>query len=118
MKVIKPLNFDQSMRISVNVKRQVKMFMISQILYCEASRNYTIIHLMDGSQYMTAKSLGCVRDMLNHHGFCQIHKSMVVNLQCISSVSREEKPSITLANNKVLMVARRKKQELLKALIA
>ncbi len=116
MKVMKSLNFDQSVRISVRVNRQLKVFMISEVLYCEASRNYTIIHLMDGSQCTVSKTLARVRDLLCEHGFCQIHKSVVVNLQCICSVSSKEKPSITIADQTVLQVARRKKAELLKAL--
>jgi two-component system LytT family response regulator len=48
--------------------------------------------------------------LLEHSGFCRIHKSFLVNLQHIKEYVRGEGGSVILTNDKAIEVSRRKKE--------
>jgi len=48
--------------------------------------------------------------LLQHNGFCRIHKSFLVNLQHIREYIRGEGGSVVLTNDKTIEVSRRKKE--------
>ena len=116
MQLFEPLVFNQAIRMSVMGKRQRHFFQLSEILYCQSDRNYTIFYLSDGSELCSTNTLAEVYERLKPHGFEQLHKSIVANLSCISSVSHTQEAMVTLVNKKKIKIARRRKPVLIKIL--
>jgi two-component system LytT family response regulator len=119
MKVLKPLQFDQSGRIALSVCNRLEMITIGNILYCEAKGNYTNIHLTNGKIYMTAGNLRSVYEKLKDFGFFTIDKSYVVNLLLIKAITQERNAKVLLdAQCNPLKIARSRKPALMDLLFS
>jgi len=116
MKLLKSLHFDQTARIHLYSKGETKYFTIGQIIYCNADGNYCILWMLDGEKYTITDHLLCVEAILHDHGFCQINKSCIINLQFVSSISHNTITTVTLNNGLKFSVARRRKHGLLEKL--
>jgi two-component system LytT family response regulator len=60
----------------------------SEILYCEAEGNYTVIHMVT-RQHMCSIQLGKVAGMLPLNGFIRLGRSLIVNIDYITLVDRK-----------------------------
>jgi two-component system LytT family response regulator len=83
---------------------------MQDILYCEASSNYTEITVMDGKKYIVSRTLKEYEDMLGEHNFYRIHNSYLINLNAIKKYVRGEGGYVIMANDKSLDVSKRKKE--------
>lgn len=83
---------------------------MQDILYCEASSNYTEITVMDGKKYIVSRTLKEYEDMLSEHSFYRIHNSYLINLNAIKKYVRGEGGYVIMANDKSLDVSKRKKE--------
>lgn len=90
---------------------------INSILYCEADQNYTRIYTIKGNNYMISKALGYVEKLLPSNIFFKIHKSVIVNINYITSYSRENGYKVKLENGTELDVATRRNDEFLKVIL-
>lgn len=116
MKLMKPLNFDQSGRIAVLFNGKLIIVEISTILYCEASGNYCTIHLTNGESYTDSYGLKCLKQQLGEFGFFPIDKSVIINLLHIHSITSERHARVSLGESVELKVSRDRKAELMKLL--
>lgn len=89
---------------------------VNQILYCEASSNYTVFHTMDKKQYVVCKTLKEYEELLTTHNFFRIHHSYLVNLDEVKKYVKGEGGHVVLNNNVSLDVSKRKKTEFLNRL--
>ena len=87
-----------------------------EILYCEASSNYTIFHIADGKQYVVSRTLKEYDELLGAHSFFRIHNSYLVNLNSVKKYVRGEGGYVIMNNEKALDVSKRKKQAFLERL--
>ena len=94
------------------------MIDLKEILYCEASSNYTNFFFTSGSSICTAKSIHEYEDILADFSFMRIHKSFLVNLVHVKGYLRGEGGKIIMSNKQELGVSRRKKEEFLKKMKA
>lgn len=83
---------------------------MQDILYCEASSNYTEITLADGKRYVVSRTLKEYEDMLSDHHFYRIHNSYLINLNAIKKYVRGEGGYVIMSNDKSLDVSKRKKE--------
>jgi two-component system, LytTR family, response regulator len=86
------------------------------ILYCEASSNYTIFHMTDGKHHVVSRTLKEYDDLLEPHNFFRIHNSYLVNLNSVKMYVRGEGGYVIMNNEKALDVSKRKKQAFLERL--
>lgn len=93
-------------------KRQIPF---EQITHLEGYVNYTIIHTLDGKKTVSAFTLKKFTDIIEKGLFVRTHKSFIVNLLHLKSYQANEK-TLLLAGNKKIIISRRKKEELEKAL--
>ncbi len=89
---------------------------VSDILYCEASSNYTIIYMADKKKYLVTRTLKEYEDLLHDHNFFRIHNSFLVNMGAIKQYVRGEGGSVILVDNTSLDVSKRKKEAFLSQL--
>lgn len=83
------------------------------ILYCEASSNYTIFHMRDGKKYIVSKTLKEYEDILANYNFFRIHNSFLVNLREIKKYVKGEGGHVVMTNEQMLDVSKRKKETFL-----
>lgn len=88
------------------------------IVRCEASGNYTIFYLIDGTKYVITKTLKHYDEMLSEYGFFRVHKSHLVHLKYVEKFIRGKQGYVQLIGGKNIEVSTRKRDELLKHLMA
>jgi two-component system LytT family response regulator len=83
---------------------------VSEILYCQASSNYTEIFLTENRKYIVSRTLKEYEDMLAEQNFYRIHHSYLINLNEIKKYVRGEGGYVIMNNDKSLDVSKRKKE--------
>ena len=83
---------------------------IKDIIYCEASSNYTNFHFTARPPICASKPIHEYEELLQDCGFVRIHKSFVVNLEHVKEYIRGEGGSVILSNGQDIEVSRRKKE--------
>jgi len=83
---------------------------VGEILYCQASSNYTEITLTDGRKYIVSRTLKEYEDMLAEQNFYRIHHSYLINLNEIKKYVRGDGGYVIMNNDKSLDVSKRKKE--------
>ena len=86
---------------------------IKLVIYCESENNYTRIHTVDGNQYMVAKTLGDIQEVLEERNFLRIHRQYLINLDHIKKYVRGEGNYLIMSNNQSIPVARNQKEKLI-----
>lgn len=86
---------------------------MSEILFCEAEDNFTRFHFKDGSKTLICRSLKFYEAALNPYGFCRVHRSHIVNLDCIKKYHKGKGGSVFLENGKEILVSKNKKSDLM-----
>lgn len=81
---------------------------LKDILYVEAARNYSYIHLSSNKKNICTKTLSDLEEMLKGKGFFRCHKSFMVNSLHITSY--EKSNLVVLSDGKEIPISRRKKE--------
>ncbi|NMM47428.1 LytR/AlgR family response regulator transcription factor [Marinigracilibium pacificum] len=89
---------------------------ISDILYCEASSNYTKIYTIEGKNFLVSKTLKEYENMLGDHNFFRIHHTHLVNLNFIQKYVRGEGGHVVMNDGTILNVSKRKKEGFIRKL--
>ncbi|PHN05425.1 LytR/AlgR family response regulator transcription factor [Flavilitoribacter nigricans] len=84
-----------------------------QIILCEASSNYTLIHLMGEPTRLISKTLKEFETMLQTFGFFRAHNSYVINLAHVKEYVRSDGGYLIMKNKVKVPVSKSKKEELL-----
>lgn len=87
-----------------------KVLDVSDILYCQADDNYSLVFLED-RKILVSKTLKYLEDALNAYPFARIHKSFLVNVNEVVRYKKGKGGTVILSNGRELSVsASRKKQ--------
>jgi two-component system, LytTR family, response regulator len=89
---------------------------LDNILYFEGDRNYTHIHLLQGQKLTTSKNLKEYEQYLPPRQFFRIHKTHIINLNCVKKYIKGIGGEVILSDGSSLEVSRQKKEELLNLL--
>lgn len=103
-------------RIAIPSQEGLQFIEIADIVYLEAESNYTIIYLKAPPKITVSKTLKDFEDLLSHQVFIRIHHSHIINKNHIQKYIRGEGGQVMMSNGKILDVARRKKEEFMKAI--
>jgi two-component system, LytTR family, response regulator len=98
------------MRLCIPSIKGFQVVELDDIVYAEASNNYSNFHFTDKRIICTAKSLFEYEELLADSGFVRIHKSFLVNLLHVKEYIRGEGGSVILSNGQEVEVSRRKKE--------
>ena len=101
-------------RIFVTDNEHYRMIDSMNIFFIEAKDNYTFVHLND-NKILTSSPLKKYEENLPEF-FFRTHKSYLVNVKHVQSVSRGTGGEVVLSNNKSIPVAVRRKAELMERL--
>ena len=98
------------MKICIPSLKGFQVVKLSEIIYCEASSNYTNFHFTERAVICASKPIHEFEALLEDSGFLRIHKSFVVNLEHVKEYIRGEGGTIILSNGR-REVSRRKKEK-------
>lgn len=88
----------------------------TDIIRCEADRNYTYIFLADKRKILVSKTIKEYEEMLEQHDFFRIHQSHLINLHFLKNYIRGRGGAVELTDGTVIDVAARKKADFLRRL--
>jgi len=100
----------QKMKICITSLKGFQVVNLSDILYCEASSNYTNFHFTGRTVICASKPIHEYEELLADSNFIRIHKSTVINLEHVKEYIRGEGGTVVLSNGQRLEVSRRKKE--------
>lgn len=88
---------------------------IKEIILCESTDKYTYIYVSDGRKILSSQYLGIFKKILEGEDFFVPHKSYVINMTYIISLTLEDEIIIKSIDIKIPL-ARRRKVDFLKAI--
>lgn len=100
-------------KIAVSVSTGLEIINVTDIIYLEATGNYTHIHLKDEKPLLASRTLKDFEDILPPSHFYRIHNAILVNVSYVKKYNRGDNGQVVLTNGVLLDVARRRKDELL-----
>jgi DNA-binding LytR/AlgR family response regulator len=89
---------------------------VKNILYLEASGNYTLIHFTDGRQALVCRSLCEIENKLPSNAFVRIHRSHTIHLNHLKKYVRGKGGHVVLNNGILLAVSSGQKDHFLQVL--
>ncbi|HLF65479.1 MAG TPA: LytTR family DNA-binding domain-containing protein [Saprospiraceae bacterium] len=104
----------QKMKLCIPSMKGFQVVEIADIIYCEASSNYTNFHFTNRSMICASKPIHEYETLLEDSNFVRIHKSYVVNLEHVKEYLRGEGGSVVLTSGREVEVSRRKKELLMR----
>lgn len=84
---------------------------IRDIVYCQASNNYTVIHLAGKKKITSSQTLGYYEELLAENTFFRTHRSYLVNLAHVTSYKKGEGGYIIMTNGDEVELARNHKTD-------
>lgn len=103
----------QKMKLCIPSVKGYQVLSLSEIIYCEASSNYTNFHFTERPMICSSKLMQDYESLLEDCGFARVHKSFMVNMEHVKEYIRGEGGSVILTNGHVVEVSRRKKDMLM-----
>lgn len=97
--------------ISIMVKDEYKSISLSDLIFCEASGNYTFLHTSQGEKFITSKNLKRIENLIEDEAFFRVHRSTLVNLKHIESISKDG--TLHLSNGMEILTSVRNKKKIL-----
>lgn len=106
----------EQLRIAIPSMDGLQFVNITDIIYLEAQSNYTIIYLKNNAKLTVSKTLKDFEELLSPAVFIRIHHSHIINSQAVERYIKGEGGQVVMKNGITLDVARRKKEEFMKAI--
>ncbi len=110
---LKSNNSHQRFKLALPSSDGLVFVKVEDIVYCEASSNYTNIFMSDGKKYVVSRTLKEYEDLLGEQDFFRIHNSYLINLNSIKKYVRGEGGYVVMNNDTSLDVSKRKKESFL-----
>ena len=85
---------------------------LNDIIYSEASNNYSKIILTDGNRFLISKTLKDVQEVLEEEHFLRVHRQYIINLNHVKQFNRNE-GVLTMDNGDYIPIARNQKERLI-----
>ena len=103
----------QKLKMVIPSQKGYQVVKLSEIIYCEASINYTNFHFTGKPVFCASRPIHEYEKLLEDCGFLRIHKSFLVNMEHVQEYKRGEGGYVMLSNGAEVEVSRRKKDLLL-----
>jgi two-component system LytT family response regulator len=105
-------------KIALASAREIRLVNPADIVYCEASNNYTIFHLSSNEKLTISKPLFEYDELLKDYHFIRCHNSYLVNRDYVKSILRERGDILLLETGDQVPVSRQKREATYEALKA
>ena len=112
-------NKSKQNKIALKGNNNVEIVSFRDILYIEAFGGYSKVFYLKNNNptdMLTSYSIAEYEDMLPSELFFRVHKSFLINCDCIKKIHKDESPSILLHTSFTIPVSRRRFSSLLEFL--
>ena len=99
----------KEMKLCIPTFKGFAILKLEDIIFCEAEKNYTIIHLKDKKNIIVSRPLLEYENILEGTTFLRIHRTFLINLQHVTEYHRGEGGVIIMSNGTEVEISRRKK---------
>jgi two-component system LytT family response regulator len=113
LEVLLKQNSGKDKKIALGMSDKIIFTNINDILYCEARGPYTNVHLENGKNIVTSRTLGEFEDQLTDHHFFRIHHSYLINLHRVKEFQRYDGGYVMIERDIRLEVSTRKRKDFL-----
>ena len=96
-------------KIGLPTGERIEFVEVNSIIRCQGESNYTHIYFIDRKPVLSAKSLIEFEELLGEYGFIRVHKAHLVNLNHVTSLSKNDGGILTMSNGDSVMISRRRK---------
>ncbi len=103
-------------RIAISSMEGLMFIATDEIVYLEANSNYTSFYLTENRKITATKTLKDFEELLPDSIFIRIHHSYLINKNRVEKYIKGEGGQVVMKNGVTLDVARRKKEEFMKAI--
>jgi two-component system LytT family response regulator len=107
----KQLRGEPITRIAIPGHNGVSFIDLNEIVYAEASNNYSKIILTDGRPFVVSKTLKDVQEVLEEEHFLRVHRQYIINLNHVKSLNRND-GILTMDNGDHIPIARNQRERL------
>ena len=114
--LLEHLNKKQPNRITIPTSDGLHFINIDNIMYLEASNNYTQIYLATNQKFLVSRTLKEFEDILPTDPYVRIHHSTIVNKHYVEKYIRGDGGQVVMRQGRVLDVSKRRKTEFLQAI--
>ena len=114
--LIEHLQKKSSRRIAIPTGEGLAFIRVDEIIYLEASINYTHIYLEDKRRYLVSRTLKEFEDILPEDTFLRIHHSHIINKNFVERYIRGDGGQVVMQQGITLDVSKRKKADFLQAI--
>lgn len=108
----KQLRGEPVTKIAIPGSHGVSFIDLNEIVYSEASNNYSKLVLTDGRNFLISKTLKDVQEVLEEEHFLRVHRQYIINLNHVKHFNRNE-GLLTMSNGEHIPVARNQKEQLI-----
>lgn len=70
--------------VYLKVDRDMKKIFVNEIEYIESWKDYVMVFLSDGKNFMVKQSISAMENMLSDHKFMRVHRSYMISLNKVS----------------------------------
>jgi len=103
-------------KIGLPTGERVEFVEVKSIIRCQGESNYTHIYFSDRKPLLTAKSLIEFEELLAEYNFIRVHKTHLVNLNQVTSFTKNDGGVLFLSNGDSVAISRRRKEFVLEQL--
>ena len=96
-------------KITISAVDGLYFLAIEDIARIEADDNYSHIHTSEGQRFTVSKTIKFYEDLLMEEHFFRVHKSHIINLNCIKKFVKGEGGYVVMDDEKEIMVSRRRR---------
>jgi two-component system LytT family response regulator len=114
--LLEQLHKKKPKRITIPTTDGLHFINIDDIIYLEASNNYTNIYLFSNQKFLVSRTLKDFEDLLPADNFFRIHHATIINKFFVDRYIRGEGGQVIMRDGKTLDVSKRKKTEFLQAI--
>jgi two-component system LytT family response regulator len=108
----KQLRGEPITKIAVPGHNGVSFIDLNEIVFAEASNNYSKLVLSDGRNFLISKTLKDVQEVLEEEHFLRVHRQYIINLNHVKQFNRNE-GLLTMSTGEHIPVGRNQKEHLI-----
>jgi two-component system LytT family response regulator len=100
-------------KIGLPTGDRIEFVEVKSIIRCQGESNYTYIYFADRKPLLTAKSLIEYEELLAEYNFIRVHKTHLINLNQVTSFTKNDGGILYLSNGDSVGISRRRKESTL-----
>lgn len=109
--LIHNLNNHQKRKLVLKTQESVHVVDLSEIIRCEADKNYTFFYLNNGKKILVSRTLKDFELLLANHGFFRVQQSHLINLEYIERYDKSEGGSVVMKDGAAVPLSTAKKDQ-------